>query len=86
MLREDTRARYAADIDAIAAAITAHRLPEPAATPGRNLAAAVCGCDIPRRIRVAPRTLATGAITCDVCRRPFAVAPTTADQGGGNGS
>jgi hypothetical protein len=80
-LPEHTRARYAADIDAIAAAITAHRLPEPAATTARNLAAALCGCEIPRRIRVAPRTLAAGAITCDVCRRPFAVAPETADHG-----
>jgi len=86
VLPAHTRARYAAEIDAIAAAITAHRLPEPAATPGRNLAAAVCGCDIPRRIRVAPRTLATGAITCDICRHPFAVAPATADQKGGNAS
>ena len=40
-LPEHTRDRYAACIDAIAAAITAHRLPEPAATTGRNLAAAV---------------------------------------------
>jgi len=84
-LPEHTRARYAADIDAIAAAITAHRLPEPAATTARNLAAAVCGCEIPRRIRVAARTLAAGAITCDLCRRQFAVAPATADQGGGLG-
>ena len=79
-LPEHTRDRYAADIDAIAAAITAHRLPEPAATTGRNLAAAVCGCELPRRIRVAPRTLALGAITCELCQPAFAVAPVIADQ------
>ena len=79
MLGEHARARYAADIDAIAAAITAHRLPEPTATTARNLAAAVCGCDIPRRIRVAARTLAAGAITCELCGQAFRAQ--TADPG-----
>jgi hypothetical protein len=82
-LPEHTRARYAAQIDAIAAAITAHRLPEPAAAVGRNLAAALCGCSVARRIRVAPRTLAAGAITCGVCGKAFSVAAATADQGVG---
>jgi hypothetical protein len=80
-LTEPTRARYTAQIDAIAAAITAHRVPEPAATTGRNPAAAVCGCENPRRIRVAPRTLAVGTITCELCREPFAVPPPTEDRG-----
>ena len=84
MLGEHTRARYAAQIDAIATAITAHRLPEPAAAGGgRNLAAARCSCAVPRRIRVAAGTLAAGAITCELCRHPFTVAPATADQEGG---
>ena len=80
-LSERTRARYAGAIAVIAGAITSNRLPEPATTNSRNLAAAVCGCEIPRRIRVAPRTLATGAITCGVCRRPFAVPPAASERG-----
>lgn len=82
-LPEHTRARYAGQITAIDAAITAHRLAEPAPGSGRNLAAAVCACAVPRRIRVAPRTLAGGAIICELCDHPFAVASATADQGGG---
>ena len=75
-----TRAQYATAIAVIAAAITSHRLPEPAPTSGRSLAAAVCGCETPRRIRVAPRTLAAGAITCALCQRAFAPpAPTPGD-------
>jgi hypothetical protein len=85
VLPAHTRARYADAVDAIAAAITAHRLPEPAAS-GRNLAAALCRCAVPRRIRVAPRTLAAGAITCELCGHRFAVASATADQGGGQTS
>lgn len=80
-LPEHTRSRYAGAIAVIADAITSHRLPEPTATRGRNLAAAVCGCEIPRRIRVAPRTLAAGAITCGVCRRAFAVPPPAPERG-----
>jgi len=76
-----TRDRYTAAINAITAAITSHRLPEPAAATGRNLAAALCGCKVPRRIRAAPRTLAAGAITCELCDHAFTVAPRTADQG-----
>jgi hypothetical protein len=75
-LPEHTRGRY----DAIAAAITAHRLPEPAATTGRNLAAAVCGC--PRRIRVAAGTLLAGAITCELCGEAF-TRQSASDEGGG---
>jgi hypothetical protein len=86
VLPAHTRTRYADAVNAIAAAITAHRIPEPAATSGRNLAAALCACAVPRRIRVAPRTLAAGAITCELCGHRFAVASATADQGGGETS
>lgn len=72
-----TRERYAPTIAAIAAAITRHRLPEPAVGAGRNLRAATCAC--PRRIRVAARTLQAGAITCELCGEAFSVQP--ADQG-----
>jgi hypothetical protein len=76
-LPADTRARYARQIAAIAAAITSHRLPEPTTPAGRNLAVAVCGC--PRRIRVAPSILQAGAITCEICHQPFrSPAPATA--------
>ena len=64
-----TRARYAESIDAIAAAITLHRLPEPIMSSGRGLRLAVCGC--PRRIRVAPAVLEQGAISCQLCGQPF---------------
>jgi hypothetical protein len=80
-MRALTRHRYTAAISAITAAITSHRLPEPAAATGRNLAAALCGCKVPRRIRVAQRTLAAGAITCELCGHAFTVAPGTTDQG-----
>lgn len=78
-----TRARYARQIAAIAAAITSHRLPEPTTPAGRNLAVAACAC--PRRIRVAPSILRAGAITCEICHQPFSTpAPATADQGRGS--
>ena len=64
-----TRAGYEPVIAAIADAITRHRLPEPAATVGRNLSVALCAC--PRRIRVAPGTLRAGPITCELCQHPF---------------
>jgi hypothetical protein len=74
-----TRARYAPVIAQIAAAITSHRLHEPATASARNLRAALCGC--PRRIRVAPGTLAAGQIMCALCDQPFAM-PAALGEGG----
>ncbi len=74
-----TRQRYAAQIAAIDAAITRHRLPEPSLRGGRNLAAAVCSC--PRRIRVATGTLLAGAITCELCGEAFSTRRAS-DEGG----
>jgi len=77
-----TRERYQEQIAQIAAAITVHRLPEPAPAVGRNLSAAICGC--PRRIRVAPATLRAGSITCELCRQPFTAPPVNPGEGAGS--
>ena len=70
-----TSQRYQPAIDAIANAITRHRLTEPSPRAGRNLRPALCAC--PRRIRVAGGTLAAGAIICGVCQQPFRVGEST---------
>lgn len=72
---EATAAAYEPQIDALAAAITAHRAPEPtrpAGTPatGRMLAA-VCGCTPPRRFRIAKGVFDLGGITCNECDQQF---------------
>lgn len=70
-----TSEHYQPAIDAIANAITHHRLTEPSPRAGRNLRPALCAC--PRRIRVAQGTLAAGAIICGVCQQPFRVGEST---------
>jgi hypothetical protein len=70
-----TRERYQPAIDAIANAITRHRLTDPSPRARRNLRPALCAC--PRRIRVAQGTLAAGAIICGVCQQPFRVGEST---------
>lgn len=77
---DTTAAAYAAQVDRLAAAITAHRRGEQPARSGAggegtasstNYAAALCGCMPPRRIRVAASVLALGAITCALCGAEF---------------
>jgi len=81
-LRPTTRAQYADAIDALAAAITLHRLPEPIAASRRGLLLALCGC--PRRIRVAPAVLQEGPITCHLCGQPFCPPAPAEDAGAGS--
>ncbi|SDN14465.1 hypothetical protein SAMN04488074_13641 [Lentzea albidocapillata subsp. violacea] len=72
---KSTAELYAAQVEALDAAITVYRLPDPTSTPGSatsgRMLAAVCGCDKPRRFRIARGVLDLGAITCSVCRKQF---------------
>jgi hypothetical protein len=67
-----TAARYAAELDDLAAALVAWRHPEHRAgrAGSNNGTAARCPCG--RRIRVAESVLAVGPITCGLCHGEFA--------------
>ncbi|TWP53224.1 hypothetical protein FKR81_04435 [Lentzea tibetensis] len=67
-----TAAEYAAELEALAAALVIYRHAEvhaPSKPKSSNLAVAQCAC--PRKIRVARSTLAEAPITCGQCSEEF---------------
>jgi hypothetical protein len=78
-LAAGTADTYAAELEQLAAALTAYRHPEPTRSRSKNKSSgngivAICGCDDPRRIRVRSRaTFERAPILCGECGKPFAI-------------
>lgn len=70
-----TTSRYAAELDALRAAVDQYVPADPPAPAGRgrNPVVAVCGCtgEHARPIRISPAKLALGPITCGVGGQPY---------------
>lgn len=67
-----TAARYSAEVEALAAAISAYRRAEPGTegrTSNNNGRALVCGCG--RKIRASRSVVEAGPILCGLCGDPF---------------